>query len=180
MAYINAASSGNSARLLLNVNDGTAPALVDFLTTGTGSPVLHTVDAGVLDTPAIQDISIVANAGTFRWKQLDSLSEQVVTTVSTNSITGNLVIDPTSFFGDGAGDVTAVDKGIFTLSNNKVKVDFLIALDGITAGDRVIFGSGYITNLNLQVSADNPVWTSPYTLEVDGSYTQVVLGSTIA
>ena len=178
MAYINAATSGNFARMLISVNGGSAATLAGFLTTGTGTPVLHTVDAGVIDTPALQDITITNNANTFRWRQLDVLSEKVISTVSTNSISGNLVVDPATFFGDGVGEL-ALDKGIFNLSNEKTKIDFLIALEGLTQGDRVVYGSGYITNLAPAVSADSPVWVSPVTIEVDGDFTVAILGATI-
>lgn len=180
MAYINAAVSGNFAKLLVRVNDGTDPGLADFLSTGSGSPVLHTVDAGTIDTPALQDITITANPNLFSWSQLDSLSQKKVTTVSTNNVGGNLVMDPDTFFGDGGGTSSADDKGLFALANEKTKIDFLIAFSGITQGDRVLYGSGYITNLAPAVSADAPVWVSPFTIEVDGDYTVATLGATIS
>lgn len=180
MAYINAATAGNFARLLVRVNDGSsAPALSDFLSTGTGDPVLHTVNNDTIDTPALQDITITNNANTFRWRQLDVLSEKVISTVATNSISGNLVLDPTTFFGTGAGSA-ADDKGIFNLSNEKTNVDFFVAFEGLTEGDRYIIGTGYITNLAPAVSADAPVWVSPFTIEVDGDYTTGTLAASIS
>ena len=179
MAYINATSTGNFAKFLIRVNDGTDPVLDDFLSTGTGTPVLHTVDANVLDIPAMQDITITNNPNTARWKQLDLASERVKTTVSTNSVAGNLVIDPDTYFGvDDAGS-EADDKGLFKLSNEKTQVDFLIAYAGINEGDYVVYGKGYFTNLSPTLSAEDGVWKSPFTLEVDGDYTQETLGATI-
>jgi hypothetical protein len=180
MAYINAASSGNFARLLIRVNSGVAANLTAFLSTGSGSPVTHTVDAGTLDLPALQDITITNNANTFRWRQLDVLSEKVVSTVATNSISGNLVLDPTTFFGDGGGSTSADDKGVFNLSNEKTKVDFMVAFSGLSTDDHVVYGSGYLTNIAPAVSADSPVWVSPFTIEVDGDYTHFQLLSTVS
>ena len=179
MAYINAATSGNFARVLVRVSSGSTPTRADFLATGTGSPVTHTVDAGTIDVPALQDLTITNNANTFRWRQLDVLSEKVISTVSTNSISGNLVVDPTTFFGDGGSTTAADDKGIFNLSNEKTKVDFLVALEGLSSGDRIIIGSGYITALAPAVSADSPVWVSPITIEVDGDFAVSTLADTV-
>lgn len=168
MAYINAATAGNFATVMLTINDGSAPALTDFIT-NVATPVKQ---AAALEVPALQDITVTNNAGTFRWRQLDALSEKVVSTVSTNSVAGNLVVDPTSFFGDGTTPiVTAEDAGLFNLSNNKTKVDFVVFLSGYSVGDKYIMGSGYITNIAPAVSADSPVWVSPFTIEVDGDYT---------
>jgi hypothetical protein len=163
MAYINAASSADFVRVLVRVNDGTDPAFADFYATGA-------VQTGTLEVPALQDITITNTPSTFRWKQLDTDSEKVVTSVSTNSISGTLVLDPSTFFGSGSGS-SATQKGIFNLSNEKTRVDFLIGLSGLSTGDRYIMGTGYFSGIAPQVSADSPVWTSSISIEVDGSYT---------
>ena len=162
MAYINAASSADFVRVLVRVNDGTDPATADFHTTGTPT-------SGTLEVPALQDITITNTPSTFRWKQLDTASEKVVTSVSSNSLSGTLVLDPATFFGSGGGS-SATQKGIFNLSNDKTKVDFLIGLSGLSTGDRYIMGSGYFSGVAPQVSADSPVWTSSISIEVDGDY----------
>lgn len=165
MAYINAASSADFVRVLVRINDGSAPAEADFHSSGTAT-------SGTLEVPALQDITITNTPSTFRWKQLDTASEKVVTSVSTNSISGTLVLDPTTFFGTvGTSPYDAVEKGIFNLSNEKTKVDFLIGLSGLSTGDRYIMGSGYFSGVAPQVSADSPVWTSSISVEVDGDYT---------
>lgn len=178
MAYINAITSGNFARLLIRVNDGTDPVVSDFLTTGSGTPVLHTVNADTLDVPALQDITITNSPNTFRWRQLDTASEKVISTVSTNSVAGNFVLDPDTFFGVGGG-TAADDKGIFNLANEKTAVDILVAFEGISSGDQIIVAKGYITNIAPAVSADAPVWQSPITIEVDGDYAHSTLGDTV-
>jgi hypothetical protein len=165
MSYINAASSADFVRVLVRLNDGQAPVEADFHTAGTAT-------AGTLEVPALQDITITNTPSTFRWKQLDTDSEKVVTSVSANSIGGTLVLDPDAFFGTLDIDaVTAVEKGIFNLSNEKARVDVLIGLSGLTTGDRFIMATGYFSGVAPTVSASSPVWTSPVSLEIDGSYT---------
>lgn len=176
MAYINAASSADFVRVLVRVNDGSAPAITDFYT-----PSTITKAAGTLEVPALQDITITNTPSTFRWKQLDTASEKVVTSVSSNSISGTLVLDPDTFFGiaDASGTDTARDKGIFNLSNEKTQVDFLIGLSGLSSGDRYIMGTGFFSGVAPTVSADSPVWTSPISIEVDGDYVANTMAVTI-
>jgi len=164
MAYINAASSADFVRVLVRVNDGTTPVEADFHASGVAT-------ADTLEVPALQDITITNTPSTFRWKQLDTASEYVVTSVSTNSISGNLVLDPDTFFGANPGGGEADDEGVFNLSNDKIKIDFLIGLSGLSTSDRYIMGSGYFSNVAPAVSADSPIWVSPIGIEVDGDYT---------
>jgi len=171
MAYINAASSADFVRVLVRVtaySSGVpvAPTAASFHTTGTAT-------AGTLEVPALQDVTITNTPSTFRWKQLDTASEKVVTSVSSNSIAGTLVLDPDTFFGinDASGVDTAKDKGIFNLSNEKTQVNFLIGLSGLSSGDRYIMGTGFFSGVAPTVSADSPVWTSPVSIEVDGDFT---------
>ena len=165
MAYINAASSADFVRVLIRINDGTAPAEADFHGSGTAT-------SGTLEVPALQDVTITNTPSTFRWKQLDTASEKVVTSVSSNTVSGTLVLDPTTFFGTvGTSPFDAVEKGIFNLSNEKTRVDFLIGLSGLSTGDRYIMGTGYFSGVAPTVSASSPVWTSPISIEVDGDYT---------
>jgi len=168
MAYINAASSADFVRVLVRVNDGTAPAVADFYATGA-------VTTATLEVPALQDITITNTPSTFRWKQLDTASEKVVTSVSSNTISGNLVLDPATFFGtdpsaENEATGTATEEGIFGMSNKKTRVDVLIGLSGLSTGDRYVMATGYFSNVAPAVSADSPVWVSPIGLEIDGNY----------
>ncbi len=119
--------------------------------------------ANVLVIPAMQEITLNMTPGTFRWKQLDSLSEQVVTTSSTNSLEATIVLDDTSFF-TGEGDTD----GIFDVTNNKTEAYFRMYWQGDSTGDRYVEGTGYLTGVAPTVSPDSPVWTSPLTLEISG------------
>jgi hypothetical protein len=131
-------------------------------------------DATGLDVPALQDVTVNNANDVFTWTQLDVGSKKNIATTSTNSLSGNIVLDQTSFFGDsGASAGTAAYEGLFGLSKNKVKVEFNLYFgdtDTGTAGKR-IKGFGFVTGLAPSVSADAPVWVSPITITVDGDYT---------
>lgn len=163
MAYINGAVAEAFAAIAIRINDGGAPSEADFVTD-------DAITATSLEVPALQDITVTNNASTFRWKELGALSEKVVTTVASNSVAGNVVLDPDAFFGTGMGS-DAPGLGIFNISNEKRKVDFLVLLNGLGAGKRYFMGSGYLTSVAPAVSADSPVWVSPFTIEVDGDFT---------
>jgi len=126
--------------------------------------------ANVLVIPAMQEITLNMTPGTFRWKQLDSLSEQVVTTSSTNSLEATIVLDDTSFFA-GEGDTD----GIFEVTNNKTEAYFRMYWQGDSNGDRYVEGTGYLTGVAPTVSPDSPVWTSPLTIEISGDLTPGVV-----
>jgi len=122
--------------------------------------------SNVMTLPALQDITVNAQPGTFEWQQLDSLSSNVVTTPSTNSLSLNAVLDPTTFF-TGEGSTS----GIFDITNAKTKVYFRMYWQGSTSGDRYIEGEGYLSGLSPTVSATAPVWVSPLEILVSGDYT---------
>jgi hypothetical protein len=147
MAYINVSAPTQNATLQI-ANTTTA-----ITSTTTGYVV-----------PALQDVTINNAAGVFNWTQLDVFSQLAVSTPATNSITANLVLDPTSFFtGDGAGT-----QGIFDLSNDAVEIKFRVYFNGRGEGAKFVSGSGYITNLAPTVNPTAPVWVSPITISVNG------------
>ena len=78
--------------------------------------------------PALTEITVNATPGLYRWKQLDELSEYVITTASTNSLGMSLVLDPTTFFGTdpntAAEDITSA--GIFQTTNQKHRLLVII------------------------------------------------------
>lgn len=124
--------------------------------------------SNVLSVPALQDVTINATPGTFTWEQLDSLSQQIVTTPSTNSISLNMVLDDTAFF-TGAGTGT---EGLWDITNKKTKVYFRLYMNGSSSGDFYVEGEGYLSGLAPTVSPTAPVWVSPMEILVDGSYNQ--------
>lgn len=130
-------------------------------------------DATGLAIPALQDMTINAANDVFTWTQLDSTAKLQIATTSTNSISMNIVLDQTSFFGStGSGGSTAAASGIFGLSVDKAKIVFDLYLGDTDSGGngKTISGSGYITGLAPTVSADSPVWVSPITITVTGEY----------
>lgn len=131
-----------------------------------------TADATGLTVPGLQDITVNAANDVFTWSQLDSTAKFQIATTSTNSLSMNIVLDQTAFFGSGSGS-TAAAKGLFGLSVDKVIVEFELYLGDTDGGvqGKTITGKGYITGLAPTVSADSPVWVSPITITVTGEYT---------
>jgi hypothetical protein len=129
---------------------------------------------GVLLVPSLQDITVNNNNGTFRWKQLDTTSQKVVATPSTNSLTMNIVLDDDAFYGTvGSTGTTATELGIFNISNAKTNLYFKMYWAGAGVGgtDKYITGNGYVTGLAPKVNPDQPVWITPFTIEVNGDFT---------
>ena len=174
MAYINASSALTRVKLfLIKDADATTPGTpveADFMTAvsaSTGAVTLTTAN-GPIVVPGLQDVTINNANGSFRWKQLDQSGENVITTNATNSLSGNFVLDPTTFWGTGGGSL-ADDEGIFKLSNDRTQVAFLIAPEGVI-DKTVLMGTGFISALAPTTSADSPIWVSPITIEVNGDY----------
>jgi hypothetical protein len=148
MSYINVSGAGEFATLNISVaSDMSTPLAV----------------------PALQEIGISNSNGVFRFKTLNSTSESAVLTPATNQVTLSVIVDQAAMFGDGAGDTTAVDKGLFKLSNDKVRVYFEIDMGGDSGN--TVSGTGFLAGLTMSVTPDQPLWSAPLTIEVDGNYT---------
>jgi len=127
-----------------------------------------------LNVPALQDVTVNAANDVFTWTQLDTASKLQIATTATNSLSMNIVLDQTAFFGDTGETAGEADyKGIFGLSSDKDLIDFELYLGDTSdsATGKTISGQGYITGLAPTVSADAPVWVSPITITVTGDYT---------
>jgi hypothetical protein len=127
-----------------------------------------------LTVPALQDVTVNAANDVFTWTQLDQGSKLQIATTATNSLSMNIVLDQTAFFGDsGATSGEADFKGIWGLSTSKDLLDFELYLGDTSTGatGKTISGQGYVTGLAPTVSADSPVWVSPITITVTGDYT---------
>jgi hypothetical protein len=177
MAYSSPAPGNANAQVVLQLNviGAASPAAVI-----TGDPATAIAMGTPLNVPALQDVTINAANDVFTWSQLDSSAKLQVATTSTNSISMNCVVDPTTFFGSdlvAASTDTAAEQGLLGFSRNKTRVAFALRfLDGAgdgtstTTNDRWIKGIGYITGLAPTVSADAPVWVTPVTITVTGEY----------
>lgn len=134
---------------------------------------LQTGVSGNLNVPALQDVTVNNSNDVFTWTQLDSASKLQVATTATNSLSMNVVLDKTAFFGNAsATSGSAAYRGLFGLSKEKDLVTFTLYMGDTSAGATgpTITGSGYITGLAPAVSADAPVWVSPVTITVTGDY----------
>tara|TARA_R100000734_G_C3318832_1_gene113493 strand:+ start:1985 stop:2464 length:480 start_codon:yes stop_codon:yes gene_type:complete len=121
----------------------------------------------------LNDITLTNTQGSFRYSCLDTQSEKVVTTVATNSVGLNLVIDEDQFFGTGSGTSPVIEKGLFGTSNEKTEIDFRVYFEGITVtGNKYIEGTGFITGLTPTVNPGSPLWVTPVTIEVNGDLTE--------
>ena len=161
MANLNVSSPSNFVTLTISSSAG------DFTyndTTNTGTFTVST--STQIAVPALQDITVTNNNGTFRWVQLDNTSRRAVATPATNSLNFNIVLDDKSFFGDtGTG---AKSDGLFKLSNNKTHVYFKFTWGG--GSTNYVVGTGFLAGLAPKVNPDQPVWMSPLIIEVDGKY----------
>lgn len=144
----------------INVSAPTSNAILQISTASIAS-----TSSGYV-VPALQDITINNAAGVFNWTQLDTFSQLSVSTPATNSISGNLVLDSTTFF-SGTNSVA----GLFDLSNDATEVYFRVYFNGKGTGSKYVSGSGYITNLAPTVNPTAPVWVSPITISVNGDLT---------
>jgi hypothetical protein len=156
MAYINPSPGVAGAQVILKLHHTSAAA-----------------DATGLTLPALQDVTLNNANDVFTWTQLDSGSKLQIATTATNSLSMNLVLDPTTFFPGATPTTTAASQGVFGLSKNKTKVEFFLTMGDTDAGanTKTVSGFAYVTGLAPTVSADAPVWVSPITLTVTGDYT---------
>ena len=157
MSYINTAVNGQFAEIDIVIADDTDPSTAFAASSGANNKTI----------PALQEITLNATPGLFRWKQLDSLSEYAVTTTSTNSVNATMVVDDVAFF-----TATGTTPALFDIINNKQKVYFRLFWAGRSSGDRYVEGESYLSGLAPTVLPDSPVWTFPVTFEVTRSYTQ--------
>lgn len=133
------------------------------------------VAGGNLTVPGLQDVTVNNSNDVFTWTQLDQSSKLQVATTATNSLSMNLVLDKTAFFGNSTATAGTADKlGVFGLSKNKSLVTFTLYMGDTDSGATgpTLTGNAYVTGLAPTVSADSPVWVSPITLTVTGDYTQ--------
>jgi hypothetical protein len=143
----------------LNPGPGTAAEVVLTLTV--------TGKTGPLVVPGLIDLTINNANDIYSWSQLDETAKLQVPTTSTNSLSSNVVVDSTAYFGDAVATAdSAARLGLQGLSTGKVKVNF-----SVNMGTKTISGVGYVVNLAPAVSASQPIWQTPLTIAVSGEYT---------
>jgi hypothetical protein len=158
------------ARITVNTT-GTQPTL--YVSTDTSN-----IANAALSVVCLQDITITNSTGIFSWTDFCSTDTNKVTTPADNEITTNVVLDPVNWFGNAsAGNTTAEYNGVSGLSINKIPVSFQIVMNGDDTANGAYYyeGVGYISALAPTVSPEAPVWVSPLTIAVDGSFTTGVI-----
>lgn len=165
MATITTNTSATSPSLwITTVFNGTTP---DF-----------TSDTEILSVTCLQDITVTNSTGTYSYTTFCDVDTRKITTPSDNSISTNIVLEDTVFFGSTTAGVTgAQQSGLFSISNTKQKVGFRVYFNDKTASgstSKYLQGVGYITNVAPTVSPDQPIWVSPLEIAVDGGYTLAV------
>lgn len=154
------------ARITVNTT-GTQPTL--YVSTDTSN-----VANAALSVVCLQDITITNSTGIYSWTDFCSIDTNKITTPADNEITTNVVLDPINWFGNvSAGNTTAAYNGVSGLSINKIPVSFQIVMNGDDTSNGAYYyeGTGYISALAPTVSPEAPVWVSPLTIAVDGSFT---------
>jgi len=126
----------------------------------------------IMTVPAMQDVTMNNAKDVFTWTQLDNTGKFQIPTTSSNSLDGNIVVNKDTFFGDGTTDGIQ-DIGLQGAQTQSLLVDFELYTGDDSDGSegKFISGIGYITGLSPTVSADSPVWVSPFTVTVTGEYT---------
>jgi hypothetical protein len=158
------------ARITVNTT-GTQPTL--YVSTDTSN-----IANAALSVVCLQDITITNSTGIFSWTDFCSTDTNKVTTPADNEITTNVVLDPINWFGNAsASNTTAEYNGVSGLSINKIPVSFQIVMNGDDTANGAYYyeGVGYISALAPTVSPEAPVWVSPLTIAVDGSFTTGII-----
>lgn len=169
MAYLTVNTQGTHPHIYLSVN-------TTDLFDGTSSATWVNTTALALDVTCLQDVTVNNSTGIFSWVDFCSEDMNKVTTPADNSISTNMVVDPTVFFGDGTTPaVDAPDYGVNGLSSTKTEVQWVLVMNGDattpTTGAHWYRGLGFITSIAPTVSPDSPVWISPMEIAVTGDLT---------
>jgi hypothetical protein len=161
------------ARITVNTT-GTQPTLI--LSTTLSNVTANTFTANTaLNVTCLQDVTITNSTGIFSWTDFCSTDINKITTPADNEITTNIVIDDVGFFGNANAtpNTSAVFNGVNGLSLDKIPVSFKLIMNGNATSNGAFYyqGTGYVSALAPTVSPEAPVWVSPLTIAVDGSFT---------
>lgn len=153
---------------VMNVTSGNKAVL----SLGNTAPLAVPGAANSMVVPNMQDVTINATPGTVRYSTLDLASSRAFTTVNENSISLNVLVDETVFFGGGdALNQVAVD-GLLKTSIDKTEIQFSVAFEGSDdVGDYYVSGKGFIGGLAPTASIDSAVWITPMEIIVNGELT---------
>ena len=152
-------------------------ARITVNTTGT-QPVIEistdtaNVANAALSVICLQDVTITNSTGVYSYIDFCSTDMNKLTTPADNEISTNVVLDGENWFGNSsAANTSAAFFGVSSLSINKTPVSFRVYLNGTSTGAYYYEGTGFVSSLAPTVSPDAPVWVSPLTIAVDGTFT---------
>ena len=125
-----------------------------------------------MSVTCLQDVTITNSTGVYSYTDFCSTDMNKLTTPADNEVSTNVVIDSVVWFGDAAEPAgSAAQLGVASLSVNKVPVSFKVYLNGTASGAYYYQGKGFISSLAPTVNPEAPVWVSPLTIAVDGTFT---------
>jgi hypothetical protein len=154
------------ARITTNTT-GTQPVIIIGLS---GANLANT--AATITVPFVQDLTITNATGVYSYTTFSDVDMRKLSTPADNEASTNIIVDDIAYFGSSAETPnTAPFLGIASLSTNKNTLDFEIYWNGTSANAYFYSGSGFITSLAPTTSPEAPVWVTPLTIAVDGSFT---------
>jgi len=152
---------------VINVTPG-SEAILTLAPLGSPADAIPGAANGMV-IPLMQDVTISASPGIVRYSVLDNSASKAFTTVNENSISGNMLLDELTFFGDAAivANQVATD-GLFKTSTDKTEISFSVSFQGSDAGSHYVSGTGFISGLSPTASMDAAVWLTPMEIVVNG------------
>ena len=128
--------------------------------------------AATITVPFVQDLTITNSTGVYSYTTFSDVDMRKLSTPADNEASTNVVVDSLAYFGNSAATANSAPfLGIASLSTNKNTIDFQIYWNGTDANAYYYEGTGFITSLAPTTSPDAPVWVTPLTIAVDGTFT---------
>ena len=157
---------------VINVTSGSQA----ILTLGSNTALAVPGATNGMVVPLMQDITVNATPGTVRYSTLDSTASSAFTTVNENSISLNMLVDETTFFGETGNATNSVAlNGLLSTSIAKTEVFFSVAFEGADSTDYYVSGKGFLGGLAPSASIDQAVWISPMEIIVNGELTKATV-----
>src|SRR5210317_584980 len=94
------------------------------LSLGNTAPLAVPGAANTMVVPLMQDITVNATPGTVRYSTLDNTASSAFTTTNENSISLNMLVDETTFFGGGDALNSVANVGLLSTSIAKKEIFF--------------------------------------------------------
>lgn len=173
------------ARIVVNTADRN-PALVISTNVDPTTGAITWDPTKDIIVPCIQDITLANQNGVYTYSAFNCVSGpggvdmRKISMPADNEVSTNIVLDEDTWFGTAYGTTgpvyvagNAKTAGLQYISVNKLLIGFKVYwddVDGVGAGKKYREGIGYVSGVAPTVSPDAPVWVSPFSIAVDGSY----------